>query len=246
MLENSPTKPKGLAKDLVLSLMVHGILLAAVLLPSLYFAEAPDLDQFNRTLLAPPPALAPPPPLISAPVAPTVAAEKKKVWPAAAQWGMPTLIPSRMARPGARPGRTIPVPEITAGVPGGLPGGQLGGVIGGMVTGGSDSFTPPLPRDSAPPTPVHVGGAVKEPRLIYQVRPIYPPSLLKARIHGDVVIRVVIDAQGNVAEMYPVSGDQQLISAAMEAIRQWKYEPTILAGQAVPVELTVIIQFRLS
>jgi len=82
--------------------------------------------------------------------------------------------------------------------------------------------------------------------LIYQVRPVYPPHLQKTRISGDVVIRVVIDAHGNVAEMYPVSGDRQLLSAAMDAIRQWKYEPTSLAGRAVPVELTITIQFRLS
>jgi len=248
MLENSPTKPKGLGKELVISLTAHGIALAAVLLPSLYFPEAIDLDEFNRTVLAVPPALAPPPPPIAAPAAQPPAAPKKarqrSGGPAAARLGLPILIPSQIPRLGAKSGGTILVPEVTAGAPGGVPGGQLGGVVGGVVTGASGSFIPPPP--AAPKSPIRVGGAVKEPRLIYQVQPIYPPLLQKAKVSGDVVIRIVIDTRGNVVEMHPVSGDPQLVSAAMDAVGQWKYEPTILAGQAVPVELTVTIQFRLT
>jgi protein TonB len=247
MLENSPTKPKGFGKDLVVSLTAHGVVLAAVFLPSLYFPEAIDLDEFNRTVLAVPPALAPPAPPISTPAAPSPAAPKqarpRSGGRAAARLGLPALIPSAIARLGAKPGGTILVPEVTGGVPGGVPGGQLGGVIGGTVTGASGTFIPPPP--AAPRSPIRVGGAVKEPRPIYQVQPIYPPLLEKAKVSGDVVIRIVIDARGNVAEMHPVSGDPQLLKAAMEAVGQWKYEPTILAGQAVPVELTVPIQFRL-
>jgi len=61
-----------------------------------------------------------------------------------------------------------------------------------------------------------------------------------------VVIDAVIDTQGNVAKMHAVSGDRLLIPPAMEALRHWKYEPTVLGGQAFPVELRVTIEFRLT
>jgi protein TonB len=250
MLENSPTKPKGFGRDLVVSLTVHSIVLLAVSLPSVYFPEAIDVEEFNRTVLAVPPALAPPPPPTSTPAAQAPAAPKKARLPrsfgggpAAARLGVPTLIQRPIDRLGATLGGAILVPEITPGVPGGVPGGQLGGVIGGIATGASGSVIPPPP--AAPiQAPIRVGGAVKAPRPVYQVLPIYPPLLEKAKVSGDVVIRVVIDARGNVVEMHPVSGDPQLVSAAMDAVSQWKYEPTIVAGQAVPVEFTVTIQFR--
>jgi protein TonB len=59
------------------------------------------------------------------------------------------------------------------------------------------------------------------------------------------VIEAVIDVQGNVVEMHAVSGPPLLIPAAIEALRHWKYEPTILGGQPYPVRLSVTITFRL-
>jgi outer membrane biosynthesis protein TonB len=59
------------------------------------------------------------------------------------------------------------------------------------------------------------------------------------------VIDAVIDAQGNVVEMHPTSGNPLLLIAAMEALRHWRYEPTILGGEAYPVRLLVTITFEL-
>ncbi len=56
----------------------------------------------------------------------------------------------------------------------------------------------------------------------------------------------MIDPQGNVVGMRVVSGKPQLISAAMNAVRHWKYEPTLVGGQAVPLQLLVTVTFRLS
>ncbi len=244
MLENSPTKPQGRTKDLAVSLTVHGILLAALFLVPLYFTEAIDSHQFNSTLLVAPPAPPPPPPPASAAVARRPAIWKK-VLPITGKLVAPRVIPSQIARSSEEPGGTDLAAAAT-GVSGAVPGGQLGGIIGGIVTDARDNYIPPPPTDSGPKRPIPVGGEVKPPRLIVRVAPVYPPLLKKARVSGDVVIDAVIDTQGNVVEMHAVSGDRLLIPPAMDALRRWKYEPTVLGGQAFPVELQVTIEFRLT
>lgn len=86
---------------------------------------------------------------------------------------------------------------------------------------------------------------MKRPRLIFGPEPEYPVLAKHSRISGAVVIDAVIDAQGNVVDMHPVSGHPLLIVGAMAALRQWKYEPTILGGQAYPVRMLVTITFEL-
>src|SRR5258708_4031352 len=88
-----------------------------------------------------------------------------------------------------------------------------------------------------------VGQGVKAPRLILGPQPVYPILARQARISGAVVIDAVIDTQGNIVEMRTVSGHPILALAAMEALRHWKYEPTILGGEAIPVELLVTLTF---
>lgn len=89
------------------------------------------------------------------------------------------------------------------------------------------------------------GGGMKAPRIISLVEPVYPRRLRRARVEGDVVINAVIDTQGNIVDAHAVSGNDLLIPAAMDALRRWKYEPTVLDGQVFPVLLTVTISFRL-
>jgi len=86
---------------------------------------------------------------------------------------------------------------------------------------------------------------VKRPRLIFGPEPEYPLLAKHARISGPVVIDALIDTKGNVVDMHPVSGHQLLIMAAMAALRQRKYEPTTLGGQAYPVRMLVTITFEL-
>lgn len=113
---------------------------------------------------------------------------------------------------------------------------MIGGVLSGPV--------PPAPIDSAPKSPIRVGGGVKAPRLIFGPEPVFPVLARQARIGGAVVIDAVIDTQGNVVEMQTVSGQPILVIAAMEALRHWKYEPTILGGEPFPVRLLVTITFE--
>jgi protein TonB len=91
-----------------------------------------------------------------------------------------------------------------------------------------------------------VGGAIAEPRKTRHVSPAYPKDALQARLQGTVILECTIDAQGAVADVRVVRGQPLLTEAAVEAVRQWAYEPTRLNGVAVPVVMTVTVNFRLS
>jgi TonB family protein len=92
------------------------------------------------------------------------------------------------------------------------------------------------------PMRIRVGGQVA-PQLIHHINPIPPSDALQQKIHGTVVVHVVIDREGNVAQLEPVTGPPELINAAMEAARQRRYKPTILNGDPVEVDTTIMIAF---
>jgi periplasmic protein TonB len=246
MLENSPTRPPRRMADFIVSATVQTIVLTGLLLLPLYFTEAIDIHQFTRSLLvAPLPPAAPPPPS-SLPLARS-AAPKRSALLTERQFVAPRVIPRQVARVNEEPGEndlgsaSLPREGIPGGVTGGVPGGLAGGVIGGSLSGPA----PPSSIESAPKSPIRVGGGVKAPRLIFGPEPVYPILARHSKISGAVVIDAVIDTQGNVVDMHPTSGNPLLLIAAMAALRQWKYEPTILGGQAYPVRMLVTITFEL-
>jgi protein TonB len=244
MLENSPTRPPRRVADFVISGTLQVFLLLVLLVVPLYFSEAIDFHQLNVTLLAPlPPAAAPPPAAASA----RSVAPKRRALSVAGKLMAPTVIPHQVVRLSAEPDAGDLAAAIASGdgVPGGVPGGQLGGVLGGGLSGAVPPAAAPAPIDSAPKGPIRVGGQVKRPRLIFGPEPVYPLLARHSRMSGAVVIDAVIDTQGNVVDMHPASGNPLLLIAAMEALRQWKYEPTVLGGQAYPVRMLVTITFEL-
>jgi protein TonB len=84
------------------------------------------------------------------------------------------------------------------------------------------------------------------PTLVHKVEPTYPALAKETRVQGDVVLDCVIDKQGNVTEIKVVSGHPLLISAAMNAVSQWKYSPTLLNHTPVAVELIATVHFTLN
>jgi TonB family protein len=82
-------------------------------------------------------------------------------------------------------------------------------------------------------------------RLTHEVRPEYPEGARQASQQGKVVIDAVVSASGEVAQTKIVSGDPVFANAARDAVRWWRYEPYLLNGQAVPVETTITVDFRL-
>jgi TonB family protein len=83
-----------------------------------------------------------------------------------------------------------------------------------------------------------------EGQLITKVQPVYPGDA--KQIQGTVVLKVIIDKQGNVSNIQAISGHPMLIPAAIEAVKQWKYRPYLLNGDPVEVETSVTVTFTLS
>jgi TonB family protein len=100
-------------------------------------------------------------------------------------------------------------------------------------------------QPTAPPAPRPVGGDVKPAHLISSVPPLYPTLAKNQHVEGDVRVDALIEANGRVSAMKVISGPTLLHQAAMDALRQWKYQPATLDGNAVPMHLTVTIQFRM-
>jgi TonB family protein len=100
-------------------------------------------------------------------------------------------------------------------------------------------------QPAAPAAPVQVGGDVKPARMISAVQPVYPALAKTQHVAGDVRVDALIDATGRVTTMKVVSGPSLLHQAAMDALRQWKYQAATLDGKPVAMHLTVTIQFRL-
>lgn len=103
---------------------------------------------------------------------------------------------------------------------------------------------PPPQTEPQGPVRIRVGGAIKPPRLVSSVLPVYPAMARDTGIEGDVVIDTTIDASGNVTGMKVISGPPILRQAALDALRRWKYAPSMLNGDAVPVQMTVTIKFH--
>lgn len=96
-----------------------------------------------------------------------------------------------------------------------------------------------------PPAPIRVGTQVLESKLIKKVEPVYPELAKRARVSGTVVMAVIVDEWGNVSDVRVNSGHPLLDGAAVTAVRQWKYSPTLLNGEPVPVIATVTVVFGL-
>jgi periplasmic protein TonB len=127
---------------------------------------------------------------------------------------------------------------VEGGVPGGVEGGVPGGVVGGVVGG--------LPDAPPPPQAVRVGGQIKEPKKLKNVPPTYPEIAKQARVQGVVILECTISPQGKVTDVKVLRGIPLLDQAAIDAVKQWVYSPTLLNGVPVPVIMTVTVNFRLS
>jgi protein TonB len=92
---------------------------------------------------------------------------------------------------------------------------------------------------------VRVGSNLKGPRQTYAVQPEYPALARQTHLSGVVVVSAVIDEHGNVVGARALSGHPLLIPAALKAVLQWKYEPTLLNGTPVAVEMEVTVHFNL-
>ena len=246
MLEYNHMQGSSRFVDVLLSFAVNAALLVIPIFLGLYFTDTLDMRQFTSTFLAAPPPPPPPPP---APAATVIkAAPPKKTFEDAGKLIAPTVIPKQIAMI-----KEEPIPPdmegavgVPGGVPGGISGGSISGVMGGILGGSGTAVPAPIAPVAKPKAPVRVGGRVREPRLISRVDPIYPALARQTHMSGVVVIDAILDEHGDVVEMKVVSGPPLLIQAALDAVRRWKYEPTYLNDQPVPVQMNVTVNFTLN
>jgi protein TonB len=244
LLENSTARQRRSPMDWAFSFLIHFAILILLLFLPLYFSQGIDMKRIETTLLvAPmPPMAAPPPPPPS--IARAVHVAPKTFTPG--KLTAPTFIPK--AVPTTASDATPPEEAFAAGmnaVQGGVPGGQIGGITGGMSGVAAPVMAEPAAVEK-PKGPVRIGGNVKPPRLIYGPAAIYPTLAAQSRIHGTVVIDAIIDEHGSVVQEKVVSGHPLLLQAALKAVSQRKYEPTILDGEPTPVDLTVEVNFQMN
>ena len=107
----------------------------------------------------------------------------------------------------------------------------------------SPSTSPAAGTD--PARALRVGGNIPPPRKIADVPPMYPEEAQKAKVQGVVLLEVVVDEGGNVSETRKLRSIPLLDQAAIDAVKQWKYTPTLLNGVPVPVLMAVTVNFTL-
>ncbi len=98
----------------------------------------------------------------------------------------------------------------------------------------------------AAPRRITVGGNVQQAMLVYQPKPVYPPLAKQARIQGTVKFTAIIGRDGTIQNLTLVSGHPLLVQAATEAVKQWRYKPTLLNGEPVEVVTQIDVNFTLS
>jgi|KBSMisStaDraftv2_1062788.scaffolds.fasta_scaffold05879_4 TonB family protein len=93
--------------------------------------------------------------------------------------------------------------------------------------------------------PVRVGGPVSPPKKTKDVRAVYPPIAQSARVQGVVILEVTIGIDGRVQDAKVLRSIPMLDAAALDAVKQWEFTPTMLNGAPVPVMMTVTVNFTL-
>ena len=213
-----------------LSIIAHVVLFAAVIIIPLMATDMLPTPPSMMAFVGAPPTPPPPPP-----PPPSAAPPPKTPQPVANPNAAPIEAPKQIVP-------ETPSVGISEGVPGGVEGGVPGGVMGGVVGGLPEAPPPPPPP---PQAPVRVGGAIKQPTKLKNVPPVYPPIAQSARVQGVVIIEATIGADGKVKDAKVLRSIPLLDQAALDAVKQWVFTPTLLNNVPVPVIMTVTVNFTL-
>jgi len=226
----------------VIQCLLMGLL---VILPMIYFDVLPAATLQSFLVAPPPPPPPPPPPAAAAPKVVRVIPRQFD----AGRLMVPKSIPKDIA---VIREEELPPPSsgvgVVGGVAGGVAGGGVGGILGGILGGVPSAAPPPPPPPPKTVTPqrIRVGGNVQAANLINQVRPIYPPLAKQARISGTVELSAIIGKDGRVQDLKVVRGHPLLVQAALDAVKNWIYKPTLLNGEPVEVSTTIDVNFTLA
>lgn len=229
----------------------EAILVTSLVLVPMFFVEVlPTRGLLKALMLAPvltaPPA--PPPPMLAKAIPHAAPAPRKFNADALVS---PVVVPKAVAIIYEAP--AVELEAMAGGVPGGIPGAALPGTGTGFFSN-AIAVAPPPPPPPPPkavepppsvPAQISVGGDVQAGRILQQVQPVYPALARQGRIQGNVQLKAIISADGKVKTLTVVSGHPLLVDAALNAVRHWTYQPTLLNGIPVEVNTEILVRFEL-
>ena len=229
---------------ILLSFAVQIILIGVLVIIPLIFYDTLKGAVLTSALVAPAPPPPPPPPPPPQQVVKVVHTAPKQ------------FIANQLIAPKSVPSKILMVTEeeaplasgVIGGIPGGVPGsgGGLSGLMGGLPAAAPPKPPPAPPAPPKPTGPAKIGGQVVAANLINPVKPVYPPLAKMARQQGTVKFEAMISKEGTIEDLKLISGPPLLVQAAMDAVKQWRYKPTIINGEPTEVQTTIDVNFSLS
>ncbi len=179
----------------------------------------------------------------------------------------PALRPARVRHAGSagagvasKPG-LVSSANVPASIPEGIPTADVSALDDGLPLGpgcrgaacgaglpadtAGDGDGAPTDGDASARAPFVAGREVSPPLKLYDARPAYPELALRLRVQGDVTLTCTLAPDGRVVDLHVDSGPPLLREAALEAVRQWRYRPTLVGGRPVAVLLAVTVRFRI-
>jgi protein TonB len=226
--------PQGLRSHLSgsvpISIAVHVVvLLVLVVIPLVDIVLPMPAAMMPSYVMAAP--LPPPPPAPAPhPVQPVARSESSEAAPVRA--------PDRIAPDAPSPPAVVPNGTID-GIPDGL---GADGLFGPPAV----PVVVPLPDPPRPQTgPIRAAQLPELPRKTVDVRPLYPEVARSARVEGTVIIEAVLDTTGRITQLRVIKSVPLLDQAALDAVRQWRYTPSMYGGRPVSVLMTITVRFTL-
>jgi protein TonB len=221
----------------VFSFTMQALLLSGLLIVPLIYPEGLPKLNLIVALAAPEP-----PPAMPAPAQQRAAAAATSNLAADGRVIEPLSIPlstARISEDSAPP----PVGITGIGIPGSLGERWSTNPVWSSIASAA-SITPPV--SAAPVVRRPPLSHAMEAYLVHRVQPEYPPLAKSVRIQGEVVLQAVISRNGRIENLQALSGHPMLVRAAVDAVRQWRYRPYLLNGEAVEVETQITVKFVLS
>ena len=214
----------------LVSFLVHTLVIgAAAAARILATGELPEPPRATTFIIVTPevPAIDPPP-----------AVRRREAQPAAVAAPIPIAEPDGITA-------EVPAPQVfDLPVGDGLVDGSI--ARDGAIDGADLVAPPPAATAPQPVQPFRVGGDIRPPVKVHHVAPVYPSIARSAGVSGVVILEAVIDGGGSVQDVRVLRSVPLLDAAALEAVRQWRFTPTLLNGQPIPVVMTVTVSFALN
>jgi protein TonB len=215
---------------IVVSIVAHVAFLVVLVIVPLYAMDAlPGARRVTAFIAASPAEVPDPPP-------PPRGSSAARTTDAVARDAAPVQPPDRIGDEIAAPPGG---PGVSDGAPGGVPGGDPNGIRLPEIDR-PDPPPPLVPRTYRP------GGDIRRPEKIKDVVPVYPEMARSVRVSGTVILEAEIAESGRVRNVRVLRSIPLLDQAALDAVRQWIFTPTLLNGEPVPVVMTVTVTFKLS